>query len=144
MTDTPAPEVPAGFREWRGVSPAEDHMGPFYYRRDDAGLSLGFRVAPHNCNGLGTLHGGVMMSFADYAVTMVALQGVDEHCATVSFHADFVAAAQQGDWVQASVTLSRRSRTLAFLQGELWAGDRLLLNFQSVVRRLPRAQDSAP
>ena len=62
--------VPEGYKQLAGVSPAEDDIGPFYYRREGDSLRLGFRVAAKNCNGIGTAHGGVLMTFADYASTI--------------------------------------------------------------------------
>lgn len=131
-------DIPRGYKQLAGVSPAEDHIGPFYYRRVDDGLLLGFRVAPHSCNGIGTAHGGVLMAFADYASTMIALSGVSENCATISFSSDFMAAARQGDWVEGRGEVLKRTRSTTFVRGELRVGDERVLVFQSVLRRLPK------
>jgi uncharacterized protein (TIGR00369 family) len=129
--------LPDGYKQLKGVSPAEDDIGPFYYRREDDGLRLGFRVAAKNCNGIGTAHGGVLMAFADYASTMLALSGVKENCATISFSADFAASARLGDWVTATGEVVRRTRSTSFVRGQLLLGDEPLLVFQTVLRRLP-------
>ena len=91
MTEIQAPE---GYKQLKGISPAEDDIGPFFYRKEgDGGLLMGFRVQAKNCNGIGSAHGGVMMTFADYVATMVALSGVKENCATISCTTDFMGAA---------------------------------------------------
>lgn len=131
-------EIPQGYRQLAGVSPAEDHIGPFYYRRGEGGLELGFRVAAHNCNGIGTAHGGVLMAFADYACTMLALSGVSENCATISFSSDFLAAAREGDWVEGRGEVISRTRSTTFLRGELRVGEVVVLVYQAVLRRLPK------
>ncbi len=128
-----------GYRQLKGVSPAEDDIGPFYYAKDKRGFRCGFWVRDKNCNGLGTAHGGVLMSFADYAVTMTALNGVKENCATVSFNCNFIASAYKGDWVDAEAEVIKRTRTMCFLKGDLLVKESVIMTFQSVVKRLPKA-----
>jgi uncharacterized protein (TIGR00369 family) len=131
-------EIPEGYKSLSGISPAEDHIGPFYYRKSEQGLSLGFRAMAHNCNGIDTVHGGVLMAFADYAVTMLALSGVKENCTSISFSSDFIAAARLGDWVEARGEVVRRTGSMTFVSGRLFSGDTVVLTFQSVVRRLKK------
>lgn len=131
-------KLPVGYKTLAGLSPAEDHIGPFYYRKSEAGLVLGFLAAEHNCNGIGTVHGGVLMCFADYAVTMLALSGVKENCTTVSFSGDFIAAARCGDWVEAHGSVVKRTGSMTFVNGQLRVGDDVILTFQAVVKRLKK------
>jgi uncharacterized protein (TIGR00369 family) len=131
-------EVPQGYKSLTGISPAEDHIGPFYYKKTDAGLRLGFNAAPHNCNGIGTVHGGVLMAFADYVVTMLALSGVKENCTTISFSSDFIAAARLGDWVEGEGEVVKRTGSMTFVHGRLRVGEESVLGFQAVVRRLKK------
>lgn len=135
----PEEVLPEGYKTIAGMSPAEDHMGPFYYARSAGGIVTGFRAGPENCNGIGSVHGGVLMSFADYTVTMLALSGVDEHCATVSFSSDFMGAARDGDWIDGRGKVTRRTGSLSFVSGELLSGDEVVLSFQAVLRRLKKA-----
>lgn len=131
-------DVPKGYKQLKGVSPAEDHIGPFYYRKSEQGLQTGFRAAPETCNGIQTVHGGVLMAFADYTVTMLALSGVKENCTTVSFSSDFIAAARLGAWVEGEGEVVRRTGSMTFVRGQLRAGDDVVLTFQAVVRRLQK------
>ncbi|MCY4426966.1 MAG: PaaI family thioesterase [Halieaceae bacterium] len=133
-------KIPKGYRSLEGPSPAEDHVGPFYYRKTEQGLKLGFAAAPEHCNVISTVHGGVLMCFADYAVTMLALHGVKgEACATVSFNADFVSGAKLGEWVEGRGEVVRRSGSMTFVRGELVVADKLIMTFQAVMRRLKKA-----
>ncbi len=136
-------DIPADYKTLAGLSPAEDHIGPFYYRKtgspeNHGGLAMGFRARDQHCNGLGTVHGGILMTFADYAVTMVALAGVKENCATVSFTSDFIAAARSGDWVEAQAEVVKRTGSMTFVNGQLSVEGEVVLNFQAVVRRLKK------
>ena len=131
-------DIPDGYKTIPGLSPAEDHIGPFYYRKTGESVVLGFRAAPHNCNGIGTVHGGVLMCFADYAVTMLALSGVKENCTTISFSSDFIAAAREGDWVEAEGEVVRRTGSMTFVNGRLHVAGDVVLTFQVVVKRLKK------
>lgn len=131
-------DIPAGYKTLAGLSPAEDHIGPFYYCKTDEGLVLGFRATEHACNGLGTVHGGVLMCFADYAVSMLALTGVKENCTTISFSSDFIAAARRGDWVEARGEVVKRTGTMTFVNGRLSVDGDAVLTFQAVAKRLKK------
>ena len=135
---TAAENIPAGYKCLHGVSPAEDSIGPFYYRKTDQGLVMGFRAREDNCNGIGTVHGGVLMCFADYACTMLALSGVKENCATVSFTSDFIAGARLGDWIEGSGEVVRRTGSMTFVSGKLTVEQEVVLTFQAVLRRLKK------
>ena len=132
-------ETPQGYKCLTGISPAEDHIGPFFYRREETGLVMGFTAREHNCNGISTVHGGVLMAFADYTATMVALSGVKENCATISFNSDFVGAARLGDWVVGRCEITRRTGSMTFISGQLTVGEDIVLTFQTVLRRLKKA-----
>ena len=131
-------DLPEGYKSLTGINPAEDHIGPFYYQKGDDGLRLGFRAEPHNCNGVGTVHGGVLMSFADYTATMLALSGVKENCTMVSFSSDFVAAARLGDWVEGSGEVVRRTGSMTFVTGRISVAEEVVLSFQVIMRRLKK------
>ncbi|MEP4485176.1 MAG: PaaI family thioesterase [Halioglobus sp.] len=140
MTDIQTPE---GFKQLKGISPAEDDIGPFFYRKEGEGnLRMGFRVKPKNCNGIGSAHGGVMMAFADYVATMVALSGVKENCATISCTTDFMGAALEGDWVEGTAEVMRRTKSLTFLRGDLHVAGDCKMTFQVVMRRLSKPGSS--
>lgn len=132
-------DTPQGYKTLQGISPAEDHLGPFCYRKTEAGLRTGFRALAHSCNGIGTVHGGVLMAFADYTVTMLALVGVKENCTTISFSSDFIAAARLGDWVEGQGEVVKRTGSMTFVSGRLCCGEEVILTFQAVVRRLQKS-----
>ncbi len=111
-------------------------MGPFYYKKSAEGLTLGFRAEQRHANIIGSVHGGVMQFFADYAVIMTAMMGQKESCATVSCSSHFVSGGKLGDWIEARAEVTRRTGSLIFVTGHIYYGDKTLLNFQSVVRRL--------
>jgi uncharacterized protein (TIGR00369 family) len=128
--------IPPGYKTLTGTSAAEDLNGPFYYSKQEGELKFGFFVSQENCNGLGTVHGGVLMMFADYAATMSALAGVKEHCSTISISTNFIAAARAGDWIEGRCDVLKRTGKMTFVEGKLFVGETLLLSFQAVLRRI--------
>lgn len=133
-------DIPEGYKHYNGASPAEDNVGPFYYRKQDDVLRMGMRATDKHANGRGTVHGGVLLCYADYAATMLALNGVKESCVTISLTSDFLAAANLGDWIECSGEVVKRTGSLTFIRGQLYVGDNTVLSFQSVLRRLSKSK----
>jgi acyl-coenzyme A thioesterase PaaI-like protein len=133
-------DLPSDFKTDQGFDPAEDHIGPFYYRPvadDPLQDEYAFIAADRHCNAENIVHGGVLMSFADYSLCMTATgRYADESCVTVSFSSEFVAAAQIGAMVLCRCELIRQTRTLAFVRGQVMSDDATVMTFSAVVRRL--------
>ena len=57
----------AGWRTWPHDT-FESGVGPFYYRKDEAGRVIcRFIAEPRHMNGGGFMHGGCFLTFADYS-----------------------------------------------------------------------------
>lgn len=134
-------DVPRGYRLFEYVDPFEDLVGPFCYREDEDGrLRFAFEARPQHANTAGQLHGGILMTFADYALCLTAIHGLPgERCVTVSLNCEFTAPGEVGDFVESTAEVVRRTRSLTFVRGQIAAGDRTLLNCSAVVKRLPRS-----
>lgn len=130
--------IPEGYKHYSGVSPAEDNIGPFFYRKAGDELLMGLRAEEKHANGMGAVHGAVLLAYADYAATMLALSGVKENCLTISLNSDFLAGARVGDWIEGRGEVIRRTGSMTFLRGELFVEDRTILSFQSVLRRIAK------
>lgn len=130
--------MPDGFETDPGFDAAEDHAGPFYYRKlDDGRYECAFVAAQKNCNVNGLVHGGVLMTFADFSLCIAATDHYfDESCATVSFSAEFVAAVNSGDLVLCTPEITRKTGSLVFLTGAVTSGGQIAMTFSAVVKRL--------
>lgn len=127
---------PDDFRTETGLDAAEDHIGPFWHAVDDEGPLYAFLAEDRHCNANGTVHGGVLMTFADYAQCMAATGNYDgETCVTVSFASEFIAAAPIGSLVTCRVEITRKTRSMAFVRGVVHADDATVLTCSSVLRR---------
>ena len=133
--------VPEGYRLFEYVDPFEDLVGPLCYREDEDGrLRFAFEAQPKHANTAGQLHGGILMTFADFALCLTAIHGLPgERCVTVSLSCEFTAPGEVGDFVESTAEVVRRTRSLTFVRGQVTAGDRTLLNYSAIVKRLTRS-----
>lgn len=129
--------LPADYQTDPGFDPAEDHIGPFYYRRTDGSMDCAFVADQRHCNTNGTVHGGVLMTFADYSLCMAATNGYDgESCVTVSFNSEFLASAEKDQVVSCIPRVNRVTGSMVFVTGEVKCQGELCLTFSAVVKRL--------
>lgn len=130
--------LPEGYRTFPYEDPFEDHVGPFGYRRDGRRIRFAFQSDGRHANTSGTVHGGMLMTFADFALCLAAVwDQPGERCVTVSCHCAFVAPGTPGAMIEATGEVVRRTRTLAFVRGEVLEDDQVLLTYSAIVKRLP-------
>ncbi len=103
------------------------YIGPLFRLPDSEGGALKrfvFAVEDKHMNGSGSVHGGMLMSFLDTAMSRTARLDIGaKSCSTVSLNCDFVGPGKLGDLIEARVRVTRRTRSMAFLSAELVAGD---------------------
>lgn len=131
-------QIPATYRHWHGDK-AEDFLGPFFFRIEGEIIHTAFRVDAHHCNSHNSLHGGVMMSFADYTLCLAANGGGPTGVATISCNNEFTAPAFQGDLVLGRSETIKRGRSLIFVRCELVVEDRVILMSSAVTKLLREA-----
>ncbi len=137
MQDTAGDAMPEGFVIIDPDDPFEMYAGPFYARDEGETRIYGFRVKPHHANAGGAIHGGMLMSFADFALCAEAVRGAPgEVPITVSLTSDFTAPAQVGEIVTARIDTLRTTRSFSFVRGELSVGDRVVLGCNAVIKRI--------
>ena len=130
MTETVTRRLPDG-AESISTTGFNLYAGPFYrfsVNADGSGARYGFVTDKKHMNGSGNVHGGLLMTLADVAMSRTArtVAGV-ESCNTVSLTADFIGAGKLGDLVEAIVKVTRRTRTLVFQSADIVADDRILM-----------------
>ena len=129
--------IPKHYETDPGFDPAEDYIGPFYCAVVDDQLRFIFEAGQKNCNAEGIVHGGVLMTFADYCLCMAATNRYDgESCLTVSFSCEFVATAEIGNLVECDVEVTRKTGSMVFLTGKVRVGATVVMTFSTVVKRL--------
>lgn len=130
MNESVARQLPAG-AENISAAGFNLHAGPFYRLSADAdglGGRYGFVVLPKHLNNGGNIHGGLLMTFADVAMSRTARAAVGgASCNTVSLTADFVGPGRLGDLVEALVRVTRRTRTLVFQSASIRIEERVIM-----------------
>lgn len=116
--------------------------GPLMIRWSEGELAFGLRVDRQHVNAAEICHGGALMFLMDMQLSLAAgLQaGIDGFTVTVNMTSDFVASARIGDWVQSESRLVKKTRSLLFSEGTLFAnGDRENLILRAnMICKVPR------
>ncbi len=132
----------AGFRKWEGTDPFEDNSGPFFYRDMGDGRFLGaFEATGRHMNASGAIHGGCLMTFADFSLFIFAKPALDTVSAvTISFASEFLDAGFAGDLVLAEGHMTRETGSLIFARGTIYAerdmGQAPLLTYSGVLKKI--------
>lgn len=135
-----------GYQHWEGIDPFEDFVGPLYYKRGpNGGCRCAFIVEQKHVNGQDGLHGGMMMTFADYALFMIARDELgDDSAVTVSFNADFCSRGELGDFIESAGEVVHTTRKMLFVRGTIFTADRVILRYAGVLKRIGKRQRSFP
>ncbi|HJM90725.1 MAG TPA: PaaI family thioesterase [Alphaproteobacteria bacterium] len=85
-------------------------------------------------NDAGIIHGGMVMSFTDNLLARTVPNSGASPAVTLHMTTDFVGPAHLGDWVEGKVNIVHRTRTLVFVEGEVFTRKRLLMTAKGVFR----------
>jgi acyl-coenzyme A thioesterase PaaI-like protein len=125
-----------GWDYWDGDA-FEVHAGPFYSRKDASGAVVcAFRAEAKHMNGGGFMHGGCLMTFADYALFAIGGDVLTGPSVTASLHGDFLDSASVGELIEATGEVVRAGGSMVFLRGLIKTGDRTLLSFSGIVKKV--------
>ncbi|MDV2986304.1 UNVERIFIED_CONTAM: PaaI family thioesterase [Methylobacteriaceae bacterium AG10] len=103
------------------------HVGPVCHRTVEGRKEFAFRTEEKHGNLLGIVHGGMLLTFADRALSIVVRDAYDgARVVTVEMSSQFVGAAQIGDIVETVPEIVRTTASLAFVRGTLTSGGRPL------------------
>ena len=126
---------PEGFKlGQRG--PFTVHNGPIFRKETDDGLVQGFRVLDRHCNGVGILHGGMMMAFIDGVLGTAVWRETDRPALTIRMTCDFLSIARPGDWIEGLGTVTKATRSVAFVEGRVWTGEKTVLTASGVFKMM--------
>jgi acyl-coenzyme A thioesterase PaaI-like protein len=129
----------AGWYTWVPLDDFEELAGPFYCRPEGDGLLCGFRPTAKNRNGGGNIHGGALMTFADYALFMGAL-GADPalHGVTLTMNSEFIGAAEPGRLLTGRTEIVRQGASIVFARGLIDDDGRPVLSFSATIKKLKK------
>lgn len=134
--DVPADLAAKGYRFWGDADPFEELAGPFFFASNEDGTyKAAFHAEDRHCNGSGPLHGGLLMTFADYALFAIARDELQGRCVTIAFNSEFVSAGFSGELIEAKGEIVRATKSLLFVRGEVFTSDRTIMTFSGILKR---------
>ena len=127
----------AGWSIWRSEA-FETGAGPFYFRKDEGGHVAAFRAGAKHMNMGGSVHGGCLMTFADFALFAIAADDIGEggYGVTVAFTSEFLAGAKEGQLIEARGEVLRAGGSLIFVRGLMTADGTPCLNFSATLKKI--------
>jgi len=127
-------DIPENFKPLFRTSPVLELIGPFYCKGEGAELVLGLRAEAKHCNARGTVHGGMLATFADVALGYaVAYSSTPPgELVTANLNLDFAGSAKIGDWLESCVDIQKRGSRLSFANCYIVAGGQRIVRASAV------------
>jgi acyl-coenzyme A thioesterase PaaI-like protein len=128
----------AGWQCYPGGDPYEDLAGPFYFRIGDDGRPVcAFRAERKHMNGGMFLHGGCVMTFADFSLFVIARDVIDgSRTVTATFNAELVGTAGIGQLVECTGEVVKAGRSMVFVRGIIASEGEPVMSFSSVLKKM--------
>ena len=126
-----------GWQTWPNEPFEHDAAGPFYLRREaDGTMVAAFRAQRKHMNAGGVVHGGALMTFADFALFALAHTGEEDgYGVTVAFTSEFLSGAKEGELIEARGEVVGGGRSITFVRGLMTADGRPVLNFSGTIKK---------
>jgi uncharacterized protein (TIGR00369 family) len=135
-------ELEAAGWEQFGITGFAGEVGPFWRRETDGQLEVGLLVEDRHCNShLGTVHGGLVMTFADIALGLGAAKRVAAprfNGVTASLNMQFVAVAQAGEFLSCKPEVIHQGRQMLFMRGLIMSGTKTIASCEGIWKLLSK------
>jgi len=127
-------EIPQGFERQPRRSNFIELIGPLYTKTDERGLVLGLVVEDKHLNLRGWVHGAVACALLDVVCARNVARSTDPPTpvVTANLGVDFIAPARAGEWVEATASVTRLGRRLAFCTGKLAIAEKTIAQATAV------------
>lgn len=130
----------AGWLTWgQGGDPYESLIGPFCFKVDDDGAAVcAFEPRPDHLNSGGAVHGGLLMSFADFSLFSFAHNALagGVKAVTLTFNSEFIAAATLDGVIEARGEILRETKSVLFVRGLVTQRTRAVLAFSGTLKKI--------
>lgn len=128
-------DPPPGFELYRTRGTWGVNLGDVWQKIEDGQFVRAVRVGDGHLNAAQIAHGGFLCTFMDSTLA----RAVQHDCGgrtgfTVRMTTDFIGPAKRGDWLEGRAQVSRETRQLAFVEGELSVGGRRVMTGKGIFR----------
>lgn len=136
-TKPPGPPVtvpaPPGYAPILRPSPFTDQLGPVFFRQDGEQVHVSQPTFPHMLNSGASIHGGMLMTFADNALCTSITANTGKAPYTAMFTAEFLSGSEIGAPLETTVDLARATRSIGFTGGVVTQAGKRLLSYSAAV-----------
>ena len=127
------PEMLAGYRETKLIDPFEQFVGPLYEKGEGIARRYALIVDERHVNMRGVIHGGMLMTLAYMTLGQAAWDACDRAAVvTLNMQTQFLKGVRQGDVLEVTPELTRRTRSLLFLRGDYRIGIETVFTASSI------------
>jgi acyl-coenzyme A thioesterase PaaI-like protein len=116
-------------------------IGLPWAKRAHDGWRYGMLTTADHANPQGALHGGMLMTFADQGLSLLAWEAAKRApCTTIQLNTHFLAAVEPGAFVELRGEVTRATQGLVFVRGVMAVGARDVAAVDGIWRVLRRAE----
>lgn len=95
-------------------------LGALWTRRDGSSWRYAVQLDESHANAQGFVHGGVLMTFADHALSLMVWEASGRAlCSTIHLDSHFLSAVRPPAFVELDGQILKQGRNVAFLRGVL-------------------------
>lgn len=120
------------------------YVGPFWFRGDAHNHEVGMLVESRHANShIGTLHGGVVMTFADIGLGSAmskALGAKARGYVTLSLQTQFVSVARVGEFITCKPEIVRQAGDVVFIRGLIKTGEKTIASAEGIWKEMASAR----
>ena len=134
-TQTSAPIwVPDGYKKLGWHAGFDVLVGPMYYKKEESEeYKFITKILDKHLNAHGIAHGGYSMTLADiFLGTSVFVASGKKPCSTISLNCNFVSPGLQDDLVECDAKVTRTTKSLVFIEGNLISKDKVILSASGI------------
>jgi uncharacterized protein (TIGR00369 family) len=129
----------ADFRPTELIDPFEIHVGPVFEKGPPGAKTYVIRVDARHMNRRGVLHGGMFLTLADMTLGQAVWDATDRApSATLNMQMHFLKSAIEGDMIEVTPEVTRRTRSLVFARGDFKVAGTICVTASSVWKLLGR------
>ena len=112
-------------------------VGPLWTRKENDSWAYAFVPASQHTNPAGIVHGGLLMTLIDHALSAIAWEDAGRRpCVTIQIDVRFLTAVRPQTLVEARGRVVRRTATLSFVEGNLTVGEEIAVTASAILKIL--------
>ena len=102
-------------------------IGPLWEKRVGGRMRYGLLASDLHVNLNGIVHGGVVATFADFALALESRHANENaRQSTIQLDIHFVDAGHIGEFMESECEVTRKTRSVTFVSGRIMSGSRLI------------------